>query len=188
MRLDQWVKITGGLFWVVLLAACTNHRDPHKSVSNFYVVPTAERYAGFNGHLSWYGRERAGALLGLLRDSAIEKIYVTPYSRTLETADSLRLQRRIDTVVYLVDSTGDDLTARLEQSRDYGRKILIVSDGPQIPVILQRLGADYNQGPLPDSVRNLIFRVVNDHGKVSFNTLSYGPPNQSADTTASPLP
>lgn len=188
MSRNQWDKIVGVFLLAGLFTACANHRNPDKSLSKFYVVPTAERYTGFNGHLSWYGRERAGDLGRLMQDSGIEKIYITPYSRTLETADSLRLQRRIDTVVYLVDSTGDDLVHRLEQSRDYGRKVVIVSDGDQIPAILQRLGAAYNKGPLPDSVRNQIFRLENDHGKVSLTVLSYGPPNQSADsvTQASP--
>src|SRR5690242_3687341 len=109
-----------------LLASCVNHSDPAKTVSKFYVVRNAERYAGFDGHLSWYGRLRAGDLMRRLRDSAIERIYVTPYSRTLETADSLRLLLHIDTVRYLVDSNALALERRLKDKKDYGRRVLIV--------------------------------------------------------------
>jgi hypothetical protein len=172
------------LLVLLTLASCANHTDPAKSYSKFYVVRNAERYPGFNGHLSWYGRLRAADLMRTLRDSAINKIYVTPYSRTLETADSLRLQRHIDTVCYLVDSTAAELQARLKYKKDYGRHVLIVGGRRTVPAILRMLGARYGAAALPDSQFNVLYVVVNDHGKVRLDTVHYGRRNLP-DTAAS---
>ncbi|TAN15340.1 MAG: histidine phosphatase family protein [Chitinophagaceae bacterium] len=164
-------------FLFLFIVSCKNHTDPEKTYSKFFVVKHAERYPGFNGHLTWYGRERAGDLMRLLKDSGIQKIYVTPYSRTLETADSLRLLQTTDTVVYLTDSTGQNLSVCLEQHRDYGKTILIVGHGNTVPGILRRLGASYQGDEIPDSIFNEIFEVINNHGKVSMGTFRYGKPN-----------
>lgn len=159
------------------MTSCKNHTDPDKTVSKFFVVKHAERYPGFDGHLTWYGRERAGDLMHLLKDSGIQKIYVTPYSRTLETADSLRLLQKIDTVVYLKDSTGESLVRCLKLHRDYGRNILIIGHNNTVPGILRKLGASYSGDQLPDSIFNQVFEIINDHGRVNMKTFSYGKPN-----------
>lgn len=163
--------------FTLLIVSCKNHTDPDKTYSKFFVVKHAERYPGFDGHLTWYGRERAGDLMRLLKDSNIQKIYVTPYSRTLETADSLRLLQKIDTVVYLKDSTGESLIKCLKLHRDYGKNILIVGHNNTVPGILRKLGASYSGNELPDSVFNRMYEVINDHGKVSMKSFLYGKPN-----------
>lgn len=172
-------KISGAAVPVVLflLASCVNHSDPAKTVSKFYVVRNAERYAGFEGHLSWYGRLRAGDLMRRLRDSGIEKIYVTPYSRTLETADSLRLLLHLDTVRYLVDTNALALKHRLKDKKDYGRRVLIVGGSRTVPAILRMLGAAYPAASLPDSQFNVLYIVANDHGRVRLDTVHYGRAN-----------
>jgi broad specificity phosphatase PhoE len=161
-----------------------DHSNPDKTYSKFYVVRHAERYAGFNGHLTWYGRERAGDLRRLLQDSGIQKIYITPYSRTLETADSLRLQQKTDTVIYLVDTSGADLGRLLKRKKDYGKNILIVGHGNTVPGILRMLGASYPSDQLPDSVYNVMFEVINDHGKVHMRAFYYGRANLADTSTA----
>jgi hypothetical protein len=165
------------------LASCVNHSDPARTYSNFYVVRNAERYPGFNGHLSWYGRLRAGDLMRRLQDSGINRIYVTPYSRTLETADSLRLRLGIDTVLYLVDSTAAELRDRLKYQKDYGRRVLIVGGRQTVPAILRMLGARYPAAALPDTQFNVLYVLVNDHGRVRLDTVHYGRRNL-ADTAA----
>ncbi|MGH2644402.1 MAG: histidine phosphatase family protein [Chitinophagaceae bacterium] len=171
------VAICTMTFSVFFIVSCKNHSDPDKTYSKFFVIKHAERYPGFDGHLTWYGRERAGDLMRLLKDSGIQKIYVTPYSRTLETADSLRLLQRIDTVVYLKDSTGESLITCLKEHLDYGKNILIVGHDNTVPGILRKLGASYSENKLPDSIFNQMFEVINDHGKVSMKTFFYGKPN-----------
>lgn len=172
---------------LLCLVSCQNHRDPLKTRSKYFVVMHAERYPGFNGHLTWYGRIRAGALAGLLADSGVRRIYVTPYSRTLETADSLRLAdiaRPIDTAVYLLDTTGAELQAAITANGDYGRTLLIVGEGFAIPGILKKLGVTAAFG---DSARpDLLYEVINDHGKAWMKTIRFGPavlPDTTVSTT-----
>lgn len=165
------------LFFSCFVISCKNHTDPDKTFSKFFVVKHAESYPGFNGHLTWYGRGRAGDLMHLLKDSGIQKIYITPYSRTLETADSLRLLQKIDTVVYLKDSTGESLGICLKEHKDYGKNILIVGHNNTIPGILKKLGASYSGDQLSDGIFNQIYEIINDHGKVSMKSFFYGRPN-----------
>lgn len=161
---------------ILSLLSCANHTDPLKTRSKFFVVRHAERYAGFNGHLTWYGRQRARDLAALLGDSGITRIYVTPYSRTLETADSLRLDQKIDTAVYLLDTSGADLKAMLKARQDYGRTVLIVGHGSSIPGILKSLGVTGTFLSGPDTLSNLLYEVINDHGKVRTQTIRFGAP------------
>lgn len=167
------------LFAVVLfsLVSCANHTDPAKGYSKFFVVRHAERYPGFNGHLTWYGRERAGDLSRLLKDSGIQKIYVTPYSRTLETADSLLLLQKTDTAVFLLDSSGTELARQLKAGKDYGKKVLIIGHGNSLPGILRVLGGTGAATYQPDTVSDLIFEIINDHGRVFMKTMHYGKPS-----------
>lgn len=149
------------VLFTAFFSSCKNRKDPNKAYSTFYVVRNAERHPGFNGHLNWYGRLRAGDLMRALKDSGIQKIYVTPFSRTLETADSLKLLQKIDTVQYPVGSAGNILIHLLEKRKDYGKRILIVGHGNTVPAIIRKLGATYAGDSLP--AFNLIFEIVNDH-------------------------
>lgn len=166
-----FLLITGFLVFFCIYSC---KRTAENSVTKYFVIKHAERYPGFEGSLTWYGRLRAGDLMRLLKDSGIQQIYVTPFIRTFQTADSLRLQRRIDTVRYLLDTTGNDLLRRLQSHKVYGKNILIVGHGNTVPAILRRLGAHYPGNEIPDSVFNLLFEIVNDHGKLSMRTLHYG--------------
>ena len=152
-------------------------RTAENSVTKYFVIKHAERYPGFEGSLTWYGRLRAGDLMRLLKDSGIQQIYVTPFIRTFQTADSLRLLQGIDTVRYLTDTTGNDLLHQLQSHKVYGKNILIVGHGNTVPAILRRLGGDYRGNEIPDSVFDLLFEIVNDHGKLSMRTLHYGRAN-----------
>lgn len=166
----------------VLGSSCKNHRNPDKTVSKFFVIRHAERYPGFEGELTWYGRLRAGDLMRLLKDSGINRIYVTPFLRTWQTADSLSRLNKIDTVHYVADSTGADLIRTLRTRKDFGRTILVIGHGNTVPALLRQLGASYPAGSLPDSVCNLMFEIVNDHGHVWMKQFTYGLPNLPQDS------
>ncbi|GAA4319501.1 histidine phosphatase family protein [Compostibacter hankyongensis] len=169
------------LFWIMAglfvagIAGCK--RTAENSVTHFYIVRHAERYPGFEGSLTWYGRLRAGDLMRKLQDSGIGKIYVTPFVRTVQTADSLRLLQRIDTACYLADTSGRDLLRSLTVHKDYGKRILIVGHANTLPGILRSLGVKEPLPAFPDTVYNRLFEVVNDHGKVSLRSSSYGRPS-----------
>lgn len=162
-----------------IFVSCKNHTNPDKTFSKIFIVRHAERHPGFNGHLTWYGRLRAGDLMRLLQDSGIQKIYITPYSRTLETADSLLAQEKIDTSVYRLDTSAAELVEQLKRNKDFGRTILIVGSRSMIPDIIGKLGGTYTAGDLPDTAFNVLFELINDHGKVQVNTSTYGRPNVS---------
>lgn len=162
---------------ICCFASCKNHKNPEKTFSKIFIVRHGERYPGFNGHLSWYGRLRAGDLMRRLQDSGIEKIYVTPFSRTTEMADSLILQRKIDTSVYRLDTIATELIAQIKNNRDFGRTILIVGSSVMIPDIIKKLGGTYDNQALPDSAFNVLFELINDHGQVQLSSSTYGRPN-----------
>lgn len=163
--------------------SCKNHTDIDKTISTFYIVRNAERYPGFNGHLTWYGRLRAGDLMRLLKDSGIKKIYVTPYSRTVETADSLIALQKTDTVVYRLDTTANELMHQLKKNKDFGRTLLIVGHRNMIPDIIRALGGQYPADTFPANVFNQVFEIRNDHGKARMKILKYGSANL-ADTAS----
>lgn len=181
MNGEKWMKaIFFGLMVFSLssiFTSCKNHKDPNKAFSKFFIVRHAERYPGFNGHLTWYGRLRAGDLMRKLKDSGIQKIYLTPYSRTVETADSLIALQKTDTCVYLLDTAATGLMQQLKSNKDFGKTILIIGHSNTIPDIIRKLGGEYAANTLPDSIFNEIFELINDHGKVQLRTIPYGEPN-----------
>lgn len=194
MRMQKWKNVSRFLLVVtvlsVLFISCKNHKDPNKTFSKFYIIPHAERHPGFNGHLTWYGRLRAGDLMRQLQDSGIQKIYLTPFSRSFETADSLIALKKIDTSIYKVDTTAASLITQIKNNKDFGKTVLIVASRNLIPGIIQGLGGNYSRGAVPDSVSNVIFELINDHGKAQLKTSQYGRPNfvstppANIDTTA----
>lgn len=187
MSMERWIKACRfGLIAMILSSAfisCKNHTDIKKSTSKFFIVRHAERHPGFNGHLTWYGRLRAGDLMRLLKDSGIKKIYVTPYSRTVETADSLIALQKTDTVVYRLDTGAAELLHQLKMNKDFGRTILIVGHSNMIPAIIRGLGGQYSGDTLPGNIFNQVFEIINDHGKAQMRVINYGKPNLSTDSS-----
>ncbi|MBV7531253.1 histidine phosphatase family protein [Chitinophaga sp. sic0106] len=122
----------------------------------FYVVRHAERYEGPDSTLTPAGFERAGCLYRLLKDSALNKIYVTPYRRSRQTADSLRLHLNLDTAVYKPDTTGESVIYTLTRHDDWGKHIVIVAHANTMLPIVKALGGK----PAVDSIRDNEFDRV----------------------------
>ena len=72
------------------------------------------------------GYLKAGALYRLLKDSGIQRIYLTPYASSRETAESLRTYLHIDTVTYTPDTSGEGLLYE---------KVLLRSASPITPAL-----------------------------------------------------
>src|SRR5690625_1561580 len=159
---------------ILVLNACTNHTNLQKTKSTFFLVQPAEHFPGFNGHLNWYGRKRAGDLMRYLKDSAIERIYVNAFSRTIETIDSLQKLQKIDTIQYGVDSIADNIFRLLTKKKDLGRKVLIVCPSKDINEIAHKLGAPIPGNPEHQDRFNEIYRIHNDHGEAAIKKLIYG--------------
>lgn len=172
MKTLQLLLVTA-LFGIFILDACTNHTDINKTKSTFYIVQPAEHFPGFNGHLNWYGRKRAGELMHFLKDSSVERIYVNAFSRAIETGDSLQNLQKTDTVNYPMGAVADSIYKLLKERKDFGRKVLIISLPKDIDKIAEKLGATVSKVSLKDQF-NVIYLLVNDHGKAEIRIQKYG--------------
>lgn len=114
------------------------------------------------------GHKRAGALYRLLKDSGISKIYTTPYIRSIETADSFRIYRHLDTCIYQADTVGESFIYQLSRREDWGKRIFVVAHRYTILPILHSLRAEIRMTnddllgsvkTAKDSIGNMLFIV-----------------------------
>jgi hypothetical protein len=121
----------------------------------FFVV----RHAEGDSALSAAGRQRSGALYNRLKDSFINKIYITSYLNSSQTADSLRLLKHIDTSYYEADTSGESLIYQVTRHNDWGKRILVIGHSHTIIPILRSLKVQGPLSPIPDSDFGRIYRV-----------------------------
>jgi phosphohistidine phosphatase SixA len=107
----------------------------------FFLVRHAEQLPGYDSSLTETGFRRAGDLYRFLKDSAIQKIYITPFLRSLETADSLREYLQVDTASYNPDSTGEGLIYEITRHEDWGKRLLIIGQGNTMVPVMRSLKA-----------------------------------------------
>ncbi|HVI45954.1 MAG TPA: histidine phosphatase family protein [Chitinophaga sp.] len=107
----------------------------------FYVVRHAEQHPGGDSTLTETGLQRAGELSRLLRDSGINKIYLTPFKRSIQTADSVRIQLHVDTCFYKADTTGESLIYEITRHGDWGKHLLIIGHSNTLVPVLHSLKA-----------------------------------------------
>ncbi len=92
-------KMMAGAFLLAVFAACGPKKKKERAVTpvtedttfltgTFFLVRHAEKHPGRDSTLTPEGERRAGKLYRLLQDSAIQRIYSTPYRRTIQTGDS----------------------------------------------------------------------------------------------------
>ncbi|RFS24906.1 histidine phosphatase family protein [Chitinophaga silvatica] len=125
----------------------------------FFVVRHAERNPGSDSTLTLAGQHRAGALYHLLKDSLINKIYITPFKRSIQTADSLRIYQHIDTCYYTADSTGESLIYQITRHDDWGKRILIIGHSTTIIPILRSLKVEGPLSPIHENDFERFYRV-----------------------------
>ncbi|SHK76097.1 Phosphohistidine phosphatase SixA [Chitinophaga jiangningensis] len=139
----------------------------------FYVVRHAERYEGRDSSLTPAGYERAGCLYRLLKDSALNKIYVTPYRRSRETADSLRVALSLDTAVYKPDTTGESVIYTLTRHDDWGKHIVIVAHANTMLPIVKALGGKAPVDSIRENEFDRVFVVRKVRGGTKVKMLRY---------------
>lgn len=144
-------KMMTGLVFIAILAACGSTRQKEQRVQipvtedstfltgTFFVVRHAEKNPGADSTLTAEGHKRAGKLYQILKDSGITRIYSTPYKRTLQTGDSLRILNKIDTALYKPDATGESLLYEISRNNDWGKKILVIGHSNTLVPILKSL-------------------------------------------------
>lgn len=153
-----------GMLFLLILAACGQKKkvarvpvpvaeDSTFLTGTFFLVRHAEKNPGVDSTLTPAGMKRAGKLYRLLKDSAITRIYSTPFKRTMQTGDTLRLKSNIDTVLYAADSTGESLLYAISRHSDWGKRILIIGHSNTLIPIMKSL----NVKPRIDSIADKDF-------------------------------
>ncbi|PUZ30259.1 Histidine phosphatase superfamily (branch 1) [Chitinophaga costaii] len=176
-RITLGSLIAGGLF--VLPASCQEpvaerqpipvSEDSTFLTGTFFLVRHGESFPGYDTTLTPDGQCQAGALARLLRDSAIDKIYFTHFKRAIDTADSLRLALRTDTVFYNADSSGESLLYELTRHNDWGKRILVIGHRPALLPILRSLKATPPVDSVPENAYDELFTVYKKGNTVSCN-------------------
>lgn len=132
------------------------------SRTKIYLVRHAEKATtpADNPVLTEDGNKRAGDLMRKLQDKNVKRIYVTQFSRTQMTGDSMRIQLGIDTVKYLAEENGNDLFAKILSHRDAGKTILIIGHSNTVPDYILKLGvSNYPTANIPDKEFDNIYLV-----------------------------
>lgn len=144
-------------------------------VTKIYIVRHAEKEAGKDPLLTPAGNARAGDLMRTLQNEAIQKIYVSQYRRTQNTADSLKIQLKIETVQYSADTLCDDLINTIMANSDFGKTILIIAHSNTIPQIIRKLGVvDYPYGDIPEGEYDNLFMITYRKEKARLKTIKFG--------------
>ena len=163
---------------VILLSCCTVAGAQSVGFGNkatIYLVRHAEKMPGKDPLLTPEGNARAGDLYRALKNKSIQRIYVTEFKRTQNTADSLRLLAGIDTVHYDSDTSCTDLFNNIAQHHDENDVILIVGHSNTIPLIIKKLGvANYPADYIPDNEFDNLFIVHFKKGKAVLKEIKYG--------------
>ena len=145
------------------------------AVTKIFIVRHAEKETGKDPLLTAAGNARAGDLMRALQNENIQKIYVSRTRRSQNTADSLRLQLKIDTVHYTADTVCDNLINSIIEHSDFGKTILIIAHSNTIPQIIRKLGVvDYPYGNIPDNNHDQLFIVTYKKEKAKLKTMKYG--------------
>ena len=122
--------------------------------------------------LSPAGEERAKELARVLKDAGIQRIYVTEFLRTRQTAEPIAAMLHLEPVIIAQKDT-DALVAKLQELGE-NETVLVVGHTNTIPLIIERLGA----GPapaMPDTEYDrLVVLFTFAQGKARMVTLRYG--------------
>jgi phosphohistidine phosphatase SixA len=162
-------------FFAIIGAGNRAFAQQDQPVTKIFIVRHAEKETGKDPGLTAGGNTRAGDLMRTLETEGVQKIYVSQYRRTQMTADSMRLQLKIDTVHYAADTTCDNLINSIMMHSDFGKTILIVAHSNTIPQIIRKLGlADYPYGDIPDNEFDNLFVITYKKEKARLKKLKFG--------------
>jgi broad specificity phosphatase PhoE len=143
------------------------------------LVRHAERSGGMSADalLSPAGEERARQLSLVLKDSNIQRIYVTDVRRTQQTAEPIAARLHLTPIVI----AKGDINALVSQLRKLGddETVLVVGHADTVPLIIERLGGERLGGAsapaFPDTEYDrLTVLVTGARGKAQVVTLRYG--------------
>ena len=119
------------------------------------------------------GIHRAGALYHTLKDSGIEKIYITPSAASRQTAESLFINLHIDTVAYKPDSTGEGLLYEITRRDDWGKRVLVIGQGNTLLPVMRSLRAKPPIDSIGKSDYSNLFIVYKNRDSVRCRRIRY---------------
>jgi phosphohistidine phosphatase SixA len=173
MRLGKYAS----LLWLVLMACQPKPvRQPVAVTEDstfltgaFFLVRHAEKHPGADSTLTEEGHLRAQHLYNLLKDSGLQKIYFTPFKRTVQTADPLLEHLHLDTVYYMPDTTGESLIYEITRREDWGKRLLIIGHSNTLLPIMRALKAKPPVDSIGDKDYDNLFIVYKHRDSVKVN-------------------
>ena len=167
------------IFLALLGLQNSTNAQQEAGITKIFIVRHGEKVtgkeAGKDPLLTAVGNTRTGDLMRRLEHEGIQKIYVSRTRRSQHTADSLRIQLKIDTVHYTADTLCDNLISTIMEHSDFGKTILIIAHSNTIPQIIRKLGVqDYPYGDIPDSDHDQLFIVTYKKEKAKLTIKKYG--------------
>ncbi len=143
--------------------------------TKIYLVRHAEKDTGNNPPLTMAGHKRAGDLLRVLKNKNLQRIYATPYRRTQQTGDSLRIQLHIDTLIYKADTTGESLFAKIISAQDAGKTILVIGHSNTVPKLIRKLGVtNFPAKDIDEKEFDNLYLITYKKGKAKLKAMKYG--------------
>lgn len=139
----------------------------------FFLVRHAEKHPGVDSTLTQEGYTRAHHLYTLLEDSGLQKIYFTPFKRTVQTADPLFGHLHLDTVYYMPDTTGESLIYEITRREDWGKRLLIVGHSNTLLPIMRALKAKPPVDSIGDHDYDNLFIIYKHRDSVKVNWKKY---------------
>jgi phosphohistidine phosphatase SixA len=163
------------LFFVSFLFINVAFAQQKSAATKIFIVRHAEKGTGNDPLLTPAGNKRAGDLMRALQNAGIQRIYVSQYRRTQNTGDSLRIQLKIDTVIYLADTICNNLINTIMAHSDFGKTILIIAHSNTIPQIIRKFGVNnYPYGDIPDNDFDNLFLITYKAGKAKLKITKFG--------------
>lgn len=156
------------------------------STTRIYLVRHAEKDTGKNPPLTLAGRERAGDLLRKLKNKNVQRIYTTPYRRTIMTGDSMRIQLGIDTAQYAADTLSESLIKTIIAKGDVGKTILVIGHSNTLPALVRKLGVkEFELKELPETEFDNLF-LVTYKKRPKLKTSKYGKVSAASTKMSAP--
>ncbi len=177
------------IYWLALLlplcfSVSVQAQEADNNKRTFYIVRHAEKDTGSNPAISTIGKMRAKALFQELKKKKIDLVMVTNYRRTGMTGDSLRIYKKVDTLHYGADVSGDLFLKKLNTLPAKYKNIVVIGHSNTLPGIIRKAGAnEYTAKEIPDNEYDNLFIVKRKKGKWILQSKKYGlpsPPTTSA--------
>jgi len=167
------------LFLVLPFACCIPASAVAQEVTTIFIVRHAERDTmQYDPPLTEAGRARAAALAHVLKDAGIQAVYTTQYIRTQQTAQPLADELRLK--LQIIDADADHLTSyvrtvlRRVEKEHAGGRVLVVSHGNVIPLLLKELGTIKDLTLGDEEYDNLFVVTKFSSGKAQLLRLRFG--------------